>query len=452
MSAHEIERRVFLGGVAALGGACLGLSGCAASTRCPEPASPSPGPARVPQTAPVAAPTRARSELTFPTLRGFCDGVPAVTGVELEERRERAKRLLKGAGLGALIVEAGPTHGYFAPTRWGQSERPLLMIIPADGAPTWVGPAFEERRLVERLGPGARLLTWQEDVSPYAKASEALKLSGVGRTAKVAVDPGARGFVIAGLQSSLGARRVTLGGDIVDGCRMLKGSRELARLRRANEATKAALREAATRLKPGMHEDEFAAVVRAAQQEAGLTDIWALVLFGPNASFPHGTDERRALREDELVLVDTGGALHGYRSDITRTWSIGPVSDELRRAWDTTLQAQSAALAAIRPGVRCAEVDAAARDVITRAGYGEGFSRFTHRLGHGIGLQVHEAPYLRPGNQRALAPGMTMSDEPGIYEPGRFGVRIEDIVAVTEDGAEVFGPRALSLLEAPFGA
>ena len=179
----------------------------------------------------------------------------------------------------------------------------------------------------------------------------------------------------------------------------------------------------------------------AAQKAAGLTDVWVLALFGPAASFPHGTHEDRALRPGDVVLVDTGGSLHGYRSDITRTWVLGEPSRDVLRAWDTVAAAQAAALAKMAPGVACAEVDAAARAVIAQAGYGtaHGYEAFTHRLGHGIGLQVHEPPYLVTDNDLRLQPGMTMSNEPGIYLPGRFGIRIEDIVAITSSGAEVFG-------------
>jgi Xaa-Pro dipeptidase len=231
---------------------------------------------------------------------------------------------------------------------------------------------------------------------------------------------------------------------------MIKSERELARLRRVNEATKAAVRLAAQYVEPGMTEDAIATLVREAQAAAGLSQIWVLALTGPNAAFPHGTRNGRPLESGDLILVDTGGALHGYRSDITRTWAVGTPSDAQRKAWDTVLAAQEAALAALKPGVACADVDAAARGVIEEAGYGAGYDKFTHRLGHGIGLQVHEEPYLVRGNRLALAPGMTFSNEPGIYVPGSLGVRLEDIVAVTADGAEVFGPRPRSL-DDPFG-
>jgi Xaa-Pro dipeptidase len=202
-----------------------------------------------------------------------------------------------------------------------------------------------------------------------------------------------------------------------------------------------------------MREAEFAELVRAAQRAAGLEGVWVLALFGPNAAYPHGTPEGRGLVEGDLLLVDTGGFLHGYASDITRTWAFPDataIDDERRRAWQAVHDAQSAALEQIRPGVRCAEVDAAARRVIAAAGFDPDYGVFTHRLGHGIGMEVHEAPYLVRGAEHRLEPGNTMSNEPGIYLPGGFGIRLEDIVAVGEGEAEVFGPRAASL-DAPFG-
>jgi Xaa-Pro dipeptidase len=201
-----------------------------------------------------------------------------------------------------------------------------------------------------------------------------------------------------------------------------------------------------------MHERDFAELVRAAQLAAGLDNVWVLPLFGPNAAFPHGTPEGRELAEGDLILVDTGGFLHGYASDITRTWAFpdpGAVDEERARAWEVVREAQAAALDVIAPGVRCAEVDAAARRVVAAAGFDGDYGHFTHRLGHGIGMQVHEPPYLVRDADHVLEPGNTMSDEPGLYLPGEYGIRLEDIVAVTEDGVEVFGPRATALADAP---
>jgi Xaa-Pro dipeptidase len=407
----------------------------------------------VPSTvAPAFAPTRAaasppaeaeaepeREDDPYAALAGFCDGVAPPGGSELAERVQRVRAALAPAGVRALVVEPGPNMQYLAGVHWGRSERPFLAVL-SERRLAWVCPAFEERTAREQLGPDADVRTWREHDDPFASVAA---IVGGGR-APVAVDPDARGFVFAGIRRHLGAR---MDGSPVVGARLRKTPTELSRLRRANEATKAALALASTRVQPGMKQSEVADEIRRAQEAAGLRDVWVLALSGPAASFPHGTREDRTLSRGDLVLVDTGGALAGYRSDISRTWALsprptgagGPVYDEARRIWDTVVAAQAAALEAIRPGRPCAEPDAVARKVIAAAGFGEGYESFTHRLGHGIGLQVHEPPYLRRDNPQILEPGMTMSNEPGIYRPGVLGVRIEDIVAVTDGPAEVFG-------------
>lgn len=385
----------------------------------------------------------------FAELNGFCDGVPEVSDDEYAERQERARALARENGYDAIVVEAGVNLGYLTGVRWGQSERALLMLLPVKGEPVWIGPAFEDGTLRERMGSDGELHGWHEHESPYRHLADALKSRGIPR-GRVGVDPDARLFVFDGMRREISKAKFESAPSVFAGCRMSKTDAELARLRRANEATKAALKLASRFVEPGMTEAEVSALVREAQMAAGLEQIWVLALTGPNAAFPHGTRNGRKLAEGDLVLVDTGGALHGYRSDITRTWAVGKPSDEQRKAWDTVLAAQTAGVNAIRPGVKCADVDAAARKVITDAGYGADYEKFTHRLGHGIGLQVHEEPYLVRGNELELAPRMTFSDEPGIYIRGSLGVRIEDIVAVTNDGAEVFGPRPVSL-DDPFG-
>lgn len=393
-------------------------------------------------------PTSAPQTAKFAALSGFCDGVAAIGAAEVAGRRARAQAQLRAFGMQALVVEAGETLVYFTGVRWGRSERPLLWVLPAEGEPTFVGPSFEESTLRELIG-GAALRLWREWERPYALVGELLaeaELAG----ARVAVDPWTRMFVLEGFIKDVPEARFVDGGAIVRNCRMSKSPGELALLRRANEATKAALRAAAEHTRGGMTEAELAALVRAAQEAAGLGDTWALVLFGHNAAFPHGTRGALKLAEGDLILVDAGGSLHGYRSDITRTWPFGQIADEAQRVYDAVLAAQSAALAMIKPGTTCGAVDAAARAVIARAGFGPDDAFFTHRLGHGIGLETHEDPYFVKDNPVVLTPGMTLSNEPGIYVRGRLGVRLEDIVAVTADGVEVFGPRATSL-EQPFG-
>lgn len=391
----------------------------------------------------IAAPPAALSRAEPPSagvsphgyagLQGFCDGVGAVAPAEYAARVRGVAAALKTAGLDALVLEPGPNMLYLTGVRWGRSERPFLCMLRADGAHAWVCPAFEERSAGERLPAGSEVLLWQEHEDPFA-----LVAGFVGARARVAVDSDARGFIYAGI------RRLVAGTIVDDGpiasVRLRKTAAELDRLRRANEATKAAIAAASVNLQPGMTQSAFAAELTAAQQAAGLDQVWCLALFGPAASFPHGTEEDRVLAEDDVVLVDTGGALHGYRSDVSRTWAVGSATAAFAEAWNAVVEAQAAALQQIRDGVSCSAPDAVARSVIDAAGHGAGYEHFTHRLGHGIGLQVHEPPYLRPDNAFVLRPGMTVSNEPGIYVPGEFGVRIEDIVAVTSGKPEVLGP------------
>ncbi len=385
----------------------------------------------------------------FAALAGFSAGVPAIAASERSARITHAQSVLRAAGQRALIAEAGATLEYFTGVSWHRSERPLLLVLPVDGPPALVGPAFETHTLRERSGD-LRLRLWPEHASPYAAVGELLAEAGSSPGA-LAIEPSTRMFVLEGLRRDIRDATLIDGGPLVRACRSIKSPAELALLRRANEATKAALREAARHVRAGMLEAELSAIVQAAQVAAGLEHPWALVLFGSNAAFPHGTRGARRLAAGEFVLVDCGASLHRYQSDITRTWPFGQVSAEARHAWQAVLAAQTAGIAEVRPGQPCGVADAAARGVLAKAGFGPDDRYFTHRLGHGIGLETHEDPYLVRDNPTLLAPGMTMSSEPGVYIPGKLGVRIEDIIAVTEAGAEVFGPRPTSL-DDPFGS
>ncbi|MDC0716277.1 M24 family metallopeptidase [Nannocystis bainbridge] len=384
----------------------------------------------------------------FAALAGFCDGLAPIGDDERARRRERAQALMQEHGLSAMLFEPGDSLTYFAGIRWGRSERPMLYLLPARGAAALVAPAFESRTLAERAGDGLAQHLWHEHESPFSKLAEALRAAGVER-GKLGVDPWIRQFIVDGARAACEVE-IAPATDVLRGCRMIKSASELALLRRANEASKAALKAVSAHVSEGMSEGQLAELVHAAQTAAGLADTWVLALFGANASFPHGTQGEKRLVRGELVLVDAGGSLHGYQSDVTRTWPFGPVSSAQARAWQAVHRAQTAALAELRPGRPCDAADAAARAAIAAAGYAADYGNFTHRLGHGIGLQTHEDPYLVRGNRYLLRPGMTMSDEPGVYLVGELGVRLEDIVAITDGEPEVFGPRAGSI-EAPFG-
>jgi Xaa-Pro dipeptidase len=371
----------------------------------------------------------------FAELQGLCDGVPAPDAAEWAEHRAAVRARLVELDLAALVLEPGPNMSYVGGPAWGRSERPFLLVLPREGPPVVLCPAFEERTVRERVADH-ELLLWREHEDPFARAGSVLAgLHGQ----RIAVDPTMRQFVAAGLERAWPTARWVREDVAVGPCRVIKRPAELARLRTANVATQRAIAAVRQRVVVGTPQPQIQAWVEQALRRAGLEDPWVLALVGPAASFPHGTAEAREVHPGDAVLIDTGGSLHGYRSDITRTFVVGDPSAALRRAWDTVAAAQRAALAAIRPGVTTGAIDAVARAVMAEAGYGGEDRYFTHRLGHGIGLEVHEPPYLAGGWPTVLAPGMTMSDEPGIYVAGEFGVRLEDIVVVTADGADVFG-------------
>lgn len=372
-------------------------------------------------------------------LEGYCAQAPAVTPEERKDRLRRFQSEMKAMGIHAFVAEAGTQMEFLSGIRWGRSERPVLIWFEQEGPLRFVAPHFESNKLqakLEALGGEVPVIDrWREHESAAAilgtQLPEAIK--------SVAVDPWMRNFVaqpVAALRSEQGD-----GQALVVRARARKTPVEIERMRWANKATKAAIAMASANLEFGMPQSVFASHLRAAQQAAGLSHIWVLSLFGPNASFPHGTADDRKLTRGDVVLVDTGGALHGYQSDVSRTFALAPVDKSVERAAVTVHAAQQAAMDRVAVGRTCGSVDAAARMVMRERGYGGSDRWFTHRLGHGIGVQVHEAPYMVPHSTQLLEAGMTFSVEPGIYVPKAFGVRIEDIVYVDEKGAHALGPR-----------
>ena len=414
------DRRSLLAsaGLASLAGACAGARGQRGA----------------------AAPS-AEMEETFSDLGDQSGRWHPISPAEKRPRLARLGALLSAQGLDALLVEPGATLTYLGDVGWGRSERLFALVVLADGSSFWIVPAFEapraEQRILEAQGPAGPIVTWNEDEYAWQPLCVALRARGV---ARIAIEPEARAFVAQRLAEAFGAERVLPGYDVVRALRARKDARELELLRGASELTQRAIHTVAARLRAGLSDHELGRWVTHAQERLGLRDPWALPLIGPSAAFPHGESEGRVLANGDGILVDTGGELHGYQSDISRSWSFGaPPSAEFARAWNAVRSAQRAAFERIAPGVACREVDRAARAAIAAAGYPAGYAVFGHRLGHGIGLQGHEAPYFDGGSEVVLEPGMTFSDEPGIYLAGQLGVRLEDIVVVTEGGADVFG-------------
>lgn len=372
---------------------------------------------------------------------------------ERTARRERARQLMTEAGLDALVIAEGSSLLYFCGVHWWGSERLFAAVLPARGEPFYVCPAFEEGRAREQLAAGtdperADVRTWQEDESPYERLAQGLRERGVA-TGRVGLEENVRFVFADGIAAAAPQLKLVSGTPVTAGCRMIKSSHELALMRLASEVTLAAYEATYRSLRTGMNQHEISALSREAHRRLGFEGAADLVLVGPASAFPHGSVEPQPLREGSIVLFDGGCDVEGYKSDISRTFVLGKPTARMQEVFGAVQRAQSAALAAARPGVECGAIDAAARAVVTAAGFGPDYRRFTHRVGHGMGMDGHEWPYLVRGNAQKLAAGMTTSNEPGIYLRGEFGVRLEDDMHITETGAELFTPQSRSL-EEPF--
>jgi len=368
-------------------------------------------------------------------LKPMTGGVAPISIEERKIRIAKAQDLLGQTGMQALIIASGTSLDYFTGARWGISERFFGCVITREGDPAWVTPAFEKARALEQVKIGKDVRAWEEHESPSALVATILKDRGV-TTGKIGIEEMMPFTFADEIGKAAPAMQLVNGTPVTAGCRMIKDAHEIALMRRACEITVAAHRAVFASLKEGMTQDQVAALSAAAHRQLGMGG-GSLVLFGKDAAYPHGTTNPQPLKAGDAVLLDGGGRLHGYASDITRTAIFGaPPTERQRLIWDTVRKAQDAAFRAAKPGVECQAVDAAARKVVTDAGFGKDYEMFGHRVGHGIGMDGHEWTYFVRGNTTRLRPGMCFSDEPGIYIYGEIGVRHEDIIFITENGAE----------------
>ena len=365
---------------------------------------------------------------------------------ELDQRVERARILMSKNNLDMILLTGGTSMKYFTGVTWRRSERTFAWLLPIDGEPIWVCPAFERDRAEERTEPNADIRTWQEDESPYELISDFLKKTKSNK-GKLGIEETVRYFVTEGISNAAKKVNIVSADRVINGCRGIKTTGEIELLRYINKVTLEVIRTSFKEMKNGMTQGELSGVLSSEYAKRGLRG-WALVLFGPNAAFPNGTKNPELLSPGKLVLVDTGTSIHGYQSDITRTTVFGEPTKRQLEVWSTVREAQSMALEKAKPGVKAGDVDKVARSVIVKAGFGKGYSVFTHRLGHGIGMDGHEFPYLVKGNKLKLQAGMTFSNEPGIYIRGELGVRLEDIMHITESGAELLTQQSESILSA----
>jgi Xaa-Pro dipeptidase len=379
------------------------------------------------------------------------DGVVPISVDERKARLEKARRLMTEQKIDALMLAGGTSMEYFTGMRWGNSERLLAVVIPAKGAPFLVTPKFEEERALEQahmgpLGKEATVYAWEEHENPYEFFAKGLKDRGLS-TATIGVEETVR-FQFSDGAAHIPQVRTTSGTPITGGCRIYKDAHELALMRHASAVTLKAYEAAYKSLKEGMTQDDFEDLVQLAHKRLGYSGS-AGVQVGKYSALPHGSATPQTVEEGSILLIDGGCKVEGYSSDISRTFVLGKATQRMKDVFEIEFKAQSAALAAAKPGVPCEAVDAAARKVIVDAGFGPDYKFFSHRVGHGMGMDGHEWPYLVRGNTLPLAPGMVFSDEPGIYIPGEFGIRLEDDMVITETGAELFTPQSESL-EKPF--
>ena len=375
-----------------------------------------------------------------------------ITVQERADRIERARTLLASEKLDALFLTGGTSLRYFTNISWGQSERLLGLILPREGRAFVVCPAFEKDRAEEQIEAGplkgtADVMVWEEHEDPYQLIASGLRARGIG-AGRMGVEETVRSVFVSGAASALPAMQLTSGTPVTAGCRMVKDAHELELMRLAAEVTLKAYEAAYLALKDGMTQNQFADLVALAHRRLGF-EGGAGVQVGKYSALPHGSATPQIIREGAILLIDGGCSVEGYASDISRTFVLGRATPRMKQVFEIEQRAQKAALETARPGVECQAVDAAARKVIVDAGFGPDYRYFTHRVGHGMGMDGHEWPYLVRGNTLPLKPGMTFSDEPGIYIPGEFGVRLEDDMVITEAGAELFTPTSPSL-EEPF--
>jgi len=370
----------------------------------------------------------------FASLKPLGDRVKPIRPEEYQQRVAHAQKLMTDAKppFQALYITPGTSLFYFAGIRWWPSERILAFLVPRQGDPFLVCPAFEEGRLREQLHSPIEIRTWQEDDSPFAVAAKGLVDRGVTQ-GQVGVEETTRYTFFDRMRLAAPSLNFVSADPITIGCRAQKSPRELEFMRLACAATFDVYKALFASLKEGMTQRQVGGLLEQGFEKMGLQG-GALVLFGPSAALPHGTREEQILREGMGVLIDGGTQIEGYPSDITRTGVLGKPTEKLQRAFEIVRGAQDAALAAAVAGRECGSVDDAARKGITDVGFGPDYKYFTHRLGHGIGLDEHEWPYLVRGNKTILKPNMTFSNEPGIYVVGEYGLRCEDDMVIAESG------------------
>ncbi len=370
---------------------------------------------------------------------------------ERMERIAKAKELMRANDIGALLIEPGSSLIYFTGVRWSRSERLTAAVLTREGEFAVVTPFFEEPSVRESLAVDAEVLTWNEDENPLAAVANWLGKRGLTK-GRIGVEETVRYFAVDGLEKAMPGITVVNGAPVVRGCRMYKSPAEIALMQIASDITLAAYRHTAPRVEAGMTRDQVGAIMAAATAALGGKGGFELILLGEASAYPHGTGKPQMVRDGEVVLMDCGTTVQGYQSDISRTFVFGKPTARQRQVWDQMRKGQDVAFAAAKLGTPAGKVDDAVRAYYESLGWGPGYKLpgTSHRTGHGIGLDGHEPVNLVRGETTQLAPGMCFSNEPGIYIPGEFGIRLEDCFYMTDSGPKWFSEPPPSI-DNPFG-
>jgi Xaa-Pro dipeptidase len=379
-------------------------------------------------------------------LKSLTTNIIPIGRAERTARMAKAQRLMKANNIGAILIEPGSSLDYFTGVKWWRSERLTCAILPVEGDPCIVTPFFEEPSVRESLGVPAEVRVWQEDESPIAQVVAFLKSRKLDRR-PVGIEETVRFFVSDGLARALPAAKIVSANPVVRGCRMTKTPAEIALMQVAADITVAAINHTIPRIEPGMTPADISAMINAATTAMGGTPEFALVLLGEASAYPHGSGKPQRVALREPILIDCGCTVGGYQSDISRTVVLGGATDEQRRVFGHMREGQRIAFAAAQIGRTAGSVDDAVRTYYEKLGYGPRYKLpgLSHRTGHGIGMDGHEPVNLVHGETTPLAPGMCFSNEPGLYLPGKFGIRIEDCFHMTESGPVWFSKPQASI-------
>ena len=377
--------------------------------------------------------------------------VAPITTAERQQRVAKAQQLMAEQDIAAIVLDAGPAMDYFTGIQWWRSERLMAVVIPRSGDLAVICPAFEEPSIRELLAADADVRVWQEHENPFIRVAQILKDRGINK-GRIGFEHSVRYFIMDGIMQAVAPMTHTSAEPVTLGCRMYKSSQELALMHKASEITLTAYGYVFSQLKVGMSQAQVKQLMNDTQRQLGGSNVWSMALFNEASAYPHGTKQSQVLTAGSMVLMDSGCSVHGYKSDISRTLVFGEATSRQRAVWDVVRQGQQVAFDMAQVGTPAGKIDDAVRAYYQKQGYGPGYKLpgLSHRTGHGIGMEGHESVNFVKGETTPLARGMCLSNEPGIYIPGQFGVRIEDCIYMGEKQAHWFTEPPNSL-DAPLG-